>query len=114
MINRNHKNYDNGKTYCRRFDTGGNGFFPKLRPHNLGMQLLQLQLKSANPDGGCKLLGSFIGKVSRNLRLSVGDSRVYIRGADNRAVIINSDGFSVLKGLCGCVGKLLRSLLCHG
>ena len=86
----------------------------ELSPYNFGMQFLQLQLQTADTDSGCKLLRPLIGKVSRNLSLSVGDSRVYVRGADNRPVIINSDGFSVLKSLCGCVGKLLRSLLGHG
>ena len=78
------------------------------------MQLLELELQSADPDGGSELPGLLEGEASRDLRLSVREGCPHRGSADDLVVIIDSQALSLLVCLCGCFRKLLGSFLCHG
>ena len=65
-INRDHEYHDNDQPHSRRQETGIQRVLSQLGSHDLRLQLLQLQIQSADSDVGSQLLRLLIGTHTGN------------------------------------------------
>ena len=81
---------------------------------DVGAQLLELNLQTADADRGGQVLGILNRGLAGDDCLSVGNLCLHGGNADKGAVIVDSDGLAVCVGFLGCCRKLLLARIGEG
>ena len=93
---------------------GLDGVLSQLGTDDLGTEPGQLDLQSADSDGGSQGPGRFDGFFTLNDGAAVGNDRVYLGNADELAIIVNTDGLAFFVCPCSRFRELLGTFIRKG